>query len=265
MCRNTVVMAVRGAAWQRGSTEMSFRTWRSRTRNSNRTSVTSSKSWPPSAGLQRSTASALATLRRNLRNYAKRLVEKQSFLLNSCCWNIHKFLRCSYCFLLIFLDMIKFPSCGHFVIICRLFCQNDQQRQDITEYKLQLQTQRNMMVSRNEDTDITAKLKKKNKDLSEAMEELQVGFFLEDLASLKRNTLYFNGIFILGHRWFYKSINFAVAYYIFYTMMDSRFKEIILESLSWLVNLSVYILTCFEGNYCHIFLVKISSALSVDK
>lgn len=96
--------------------------------------------------------------------------------------------------------MIKFPSCGHFVIHCRLFCQNDQQRQDITEYKLQLQTQRNMMVSRNEDTDITAKLKKKNKDLSEAMEELQVGFFLEDLAALKRNTLYFNVIFFLGHR-----------------------------------------------------------------
>ena len=47
-------------------------------------------------------------------------------------------------------------------------------RQDIREYKLQLQTQRNMMVSRAEDTDITNKLMKKNKDLAEAMEELQV-------------------------------------------------------------------------------------------
>ena len=48
-------------------------------------------------------------------------------------------------------------------------------RQDITEYKLQLQSQRNMMVARSEDTDITNKLMKKNKDLAEAMEELQVG------------------------------------------------------------------------------------------
>ena len=53
--------------------------------------------------------------------------------------------------------------------------QNDQQRQDITEYKLQLQSQRNMMVSRNDDTDMASKLKRKNKDLAEAMEELQVG------------------------------------------------------------------------------------------
>ncbi|WAR07060.1 CE290-like protein [Mya arenaria] len=51
--------------------------------------------------------------------------------------------------------------------------ENDQQRQDITEYKLQLQTQRNMMMARNDDTDMASKLKKKNKDLSEAMEELQ--------------------------------------------------------------------------------------------
>ena len=53
--------------------------------------------------------------------------------------------------------------------------QNDQQRQDITEYKLQLQSQRNMMVSRTDDTDMASKLKRKNKDLAEAMEELQVG------------------------------------------------------------------------------------------
>ena len=47
-------------------------------------------------------------------------------------------------------------------------------RQDITEYKLQLQSQRNIMVARSEDTDIQNKLMKKNKDLAEAMEELQV-------------------------------------------------------------------------------------------
>ena len=52
--------------------------------------------------------------------------------------------------------------------------QNDQMRQDLTEYKLQLQSQRNMMVARAEDTDIQNKLMKKNKDLAEAMEELQV-------------------------------------------------------------------------------------------
>ncbi|KAL4233575.1 hypothetical protein ACF0H5_008256 [Mactra antiquata] len=51
--------------------------------------------------------------------------------------------------------------------------ENDQMRQDITEYKLQLQSQRNMMVARQDDTDMASKLMKKNKDLAEAMEELQ--------------------------------------------------------------------------------------------
>ena len=58
--------------------------------------------------------------------------------------------------------------------ICCCVLQNDQMRQDLTEYKLQLQSQRNMMVARAEDTDIQNKLMKKNKDLAEAMEELQV-------------------------------------------------------------------------------------------
>lgn len=47
-------------------------------------------------------------------------------------------------------------------------------RQDITEYKLQLQSQRNMMVARQDDSDMASKLMRKNKDLAEAMEELQV-------------------------------------------------------------------------------------------
>ena len=66
---------------------------------------------------------------------------------------------------------------GLYGLICSTptIFQNDQMRQDITEYKLQLQSQRNMMVARSEDTDITNKLMKKNKDLAEAMEELQVG------------------------------------------------------------------------------------------
>ncbi|XP_053396760.1 centrosomal protein of 290 kDa-like [Mercenaria mercenaria] len=50
---------------------------------------------------------------------------------------------------------------------------NDQMRQDITEYKLQLQSQRNMMVAKQDDTDMASKLMRKNKDLAEAMEELQ--------------------------------------------------------------------------------------------
>lgn len=47
-------------------------------------------------------------------------------------------------------------------------------RQDITEYKLQLQSQRNMMVARQDDSDMATKMMKKNRDLAEAMEELQV-------------------------------------------------------------------------------------------
>ena len=70
--------------------------------------------------------------------------------------------------------------------------QNDQQRQDITEYKLQLQSQRNMMVSRNDDTDMASKLKRKNKDLAEAMEELQVG---------KRSYLYMGTFYSEQKKW----------------------------------------------------------------
>lgn len=61
-----------------------------------------------------------------------------------------------------------------FKLIPFFLYQNDQQRQDITEYKLQLQSQRNMMVARADDSDMASKLKRKNKDLAEAMEELQV-------------------------------------------------------------------------------------------
>ena len=53
--------------------------------------------------------------------------------------------------------------------------QNDQMRQDISDYKMQMQTQRENIVSRHgEDAEFKEKLAKKNKELAETMEELQV-------------------------------------------------------------------------------------------
>lgn len=51
---------------------------------------------------------------------------------------------------------------------------NDQMRQDISDYKLQMQSQRdNLVARRGEDVEYRDKLSRKNKDLAEAMEELQ--------------------------------------------------------------------------------------------
>ena len=52
--------------------------------------------------------------------------------------------------------------------------QNDQMRQDISDYKMQMQTQRENIVSRRgEDAEFKDKIGKKNKELAETMEELQ--------------------------------------------------------------------------------------------
>ena len=50
-------------------------------------------------------------------------------------------------------------------------------RQDISDYKMQMQTQRDNIVSRRgEDAEFKEKLGKKNRELAETMEELQVDF-----------------------------------------------------------------------------------------
>ena len=50
-------------------------------------------------------------------------------------------------------------------------------RQDISDYKMQMQTQRDSIVSRRgEDAEFKEKLGKKNRELAETMEELQVNF-----------------------------------------------------------------------------------------
>ncbi|KAH9503689.1 hypothetical protein Btru_067161 [Bulinus truncatus] len=52
--------------------------------------------------------------------------------------------------------------------------ENDQMRQDISDYKMQMQSQRDSIVSRRgEDAEFKEKLAKKNKELAETMEELQ--------------------------------------------------------------------------------------------
>ena len=56
--------------------------------------------------------------------------------------------------------------------------QNDQLRQDLSDYKMQVQAQReNIMSHQGDDVGFREKLARKNHELAEAMEELQVSYW----------------------------------------------------------------------------------------
>lgn len=62
-----------------------------------------------------------------------------------------------------------------FMPCCCCCAQNDQMRQDISDYKMQLQSQRdNINLRRGDDAHFREKMAKKNHELAQALEELQV-------------------------------------------------------------------------------------------
>lgn len=59
-----------------------------------------------------------------------------------------------------------------------MYLQSDQMRQDVSDYKMQLQSQRdNLLMRKGEDVEVRDKMKNKNKELAGAMEELQVSVY----------------------------------------------------------------------------------------